>query len=188
MKLSIVSIFTVLLLLICSGCGKDDFEDRLAALEDHRAIHELVVGTYPRALDEGRVADYAALFTSDGEIIMGDITLKGPAAIEEFLSTPGVWDERPEPGEEPKPPSPLPTPYQVPHIISNPSYTITGDTAVGGAYWTEVKMEEGQSQVTLMGHYKDTLRKVDGRWKFTRREIIQDVPAPVPIRGMSASQ
>jgi hypothetical protein len=188
MKTSIYSISVVLLLLACYSCGKDDVDARLAALEDQRAIHELVVGTYPRALDEGRIADYATLFTTDGELIMGDITLKGPVAIEEFLSTPGVFDERPEPGEEPKPPSPLPTPYEVPHIISNPSYTITGDTAVGGAYWTEVKMEEGQSQVTFMGHYKDTLRKVDGQWKFSRREIIRDVPPEAPLRGMTTSQ
>jgi hypothetical protein len=138
MKLSILSISAVLLLLACSSCGKDDVDARLASIEDYRAIHELIVGTYPRALDEVRYADFAALFTSDGELIIGDITLKGPAEIEKFFSTPGVWDKRPEPREEPKSPSPLPTPYQVPHIISNPSYTITGDTAFGGAYWIEL--------------------------------------------------
>lgn len=41
---------------------------------------------------------------------------------------------------------------------------------------SEAKMMEGQSQLTLMGHYKDALRKVEDQWKFTRREIIQDVP------------
>ena len=176
MKLSIVSISVVLLLLTCSSCGRDDVEARLASIEDYRAIHELVVGVYPRALDEVRYADFAALFTSDGELIIDDITLKGPAGIEEFFSTPGVWDERPEPGEEPKPPSPLPTPYQVPHIITSPFYTVTGDTAVGGAYWSEVQMLDGQPLVTWVGHYKDALHKVDGQWKFARREIIRDVP------------
>lgn len=188
MKHSILSISIILLLLACSGCGDTNIDARLTALEDYRAIHELVMDVYTRALDEVRYADYAALYTSDGELILGDITLKGPAEIEKFLSTPGVWDEKPEPGEEPKPPTPLPTPYQVPHIYSNPSFTVTGDTAVGGAYWLEVQMREGGSQVTWMGHTKDTLRKVDGQWKFARREIFRDVPPPTPIRGMSTSQ
>jgi hypothetical protein len=188
MKTSIYFISIVLLLLFCYSCGNDDIDARLAALEDYRAINELVVGTYPRALDEVRYTDYTNMFTTDGELVMGDITLKGPAEIEKFLSTPGVWDEVPEPGEESKPPSPLPTPYGVPHIISNPYYTITGDTAVGGAYWSEVKIKEGQSQVTLVGHYKDTFRKVDGQWKFSRREIMRDVPPKVPLRGMPADQ
>jgi hypothetical protein len=189
MKLSIVSLSVVLLLLACSGCSDDgDEEARLTALEDYQAIQELVVGVYPRALDEVRYDDYAALFTSDGELIIGDITLKGPAEIEEFLSTPGVWDEVPEPGEEPKPPSPVPTPYKVPHMISNPFYTVTGDTAVGGAYWSEVQMLDEQPLVTWVGHYKDELRKVDGQWKFVRREIIQDVPPRVSLRGVSNSQ
>ena len=125
---------------------------------------------------------------SDGELIMGDITLKGPAEIEKFLSTPGVWDERTESGEEQEPPSPLPTPYQVPHIIGNPFYNITGDTAVGGAYWSEIKMVDGRPLATWAGHYQDALRKADGQWKFTRREIIRDVPPRVPLRGVPSGR
>ena len=188
MKLSMLSLFVALALLAGPVRAADSVESRLAALEDNRAINELVVGAYPRALDEMRLHDYAALFTSDGELILGDVKLKGPAAIEKFLSTPGVFDEKPKPGEKPKPPSPLALPHQVPHIISNPSYTITGNSAVGGAYWTEVAMVSGHAQVVGMGRYKDELRKVNGQWKFARREIMRDVPPEAPRRGATTSQ
>jgi hypothetical protein len=188
MKLSIVSLSVALALLSGPVCATDSVEARLAALEDNQAIHELVLGAYPRALDEMRLHDYAALFTSDGELILGDVVLKGPAAIEKYLSTPGVFDEKPKPGEKPKPPSPLAAPHQVPHIISNPSYAIAGNTAVGGAYWTEVTRVNGQAQVVGTGRYKDTLRKVNGRWKFAKREIIRDVPPEAPRRGAPTSQ
>jgi SnoaL-like domain len=189
MKFAIVSLFVVLALLAGPVRAADSVEARLAALEDRQAINNLVVGAYPRALDEGRLHDYADLFTSDGELILGSITLKGPAAIEKFLSTPGAFDEKPKPGERPKPPSPLPVPHQIPHIISNPSYTITGNTAVGGAYWTEVTMVSGHAQVIGMGRYKDELRKVNGQWEFAKREIMRDVPPPeAPMRGAPRSK
>lgn len=188
MKLSIVSLSVALALLAGPVCSADSVEARLAALEDNQAINALVVGVYPRALDEMRLHDYAAMFTSDGELILGNVRLKGPAAIEKYLSTPGVFDEKPKPGEKPKPPSPLPVPHQVPHIISNPSYTITGNTAVGGANWTEVAMVNGHAQVVGAGRYKDELRKVNGQWKFSKREIIRDVPPEAPRRGAPAGQ
>jgi hypothetical protein len=188
MKLSIVSLSVALALLAGPVRAADSVEARLAALEDNQAINELVVGAYPRALDEMRLHDYATLFTSDGELILSDVTLKGPAAIEKYLSTPGVFDEKPKPGENPKPPSPLAVPHQVPHIISNPSYTITGNTAVGGAYWTEVTMVSGHAQVVGMGRYKDVLRKVNGQWKFAKREIMRYVPPEAPRRGAPSSK
>jgi len=39
-----------------------------------------------------------------------------------------------------------------------------------------------------VGHYKDELHKVNGQWKFARREIIRDVPPQVPLRGLSTGQ
>lgn len=188
MKLSIATMSLALALLAGPLRAAESVEARLAALEDHQSINELVVGAYPRALDEMRLHDYAALFTSDGELILGDVTLKGPARIEKYLSTPGVFDEKPKPGEKPKPPSPPAAPHQVPHIISNPSYRINGNMAAGGAYWTEVAMVNGHAQVVGMGRYKDELRKVNGQWKFARREIIRDVPPEAPRRGAPTGQ
>jgi hypothetical protein len=155
----------------------DDLAARLTAVEDRQAIEQLVLGDYTRALDEVRLKDYAALFTSDGELVIpGLATLKGPDAIYKFLSTPGVFDEPAAPGAPKRPPSPMPKPYQIPHITSSPSYKITGTTAAGGAYWTEVTTVDGKAQVVGSGHYVDELRKVNGQWKFAKRTILRDVP------------
>ncbi|HUK00707.1 MAG TPA: nuclear transport factor 2 family protein [Steroidobacteraceae bacterium] len=168
-------------LLAGSAWSADDLAARLTAVQDRQAIDQLVLGDYPRALDEQRLRDYAALFTSDGQLVLpGLATLKGPDAIYKFLSTPGVFDAAPAPGAPRRPPSPLPKPYEIPHITSSPSYKVTGTTASGGAYWTEVRMVDGKPQVIGSGHYVDELRKVNGQWKFAKRTILRDVPPPAP--------
>ena len=168
-------------LLAGSAWSADDLAARLTAVQDRQAIDQLVLGDYPRALDEQRLRDYAALFTSDGQLVLpGLATLKGPDAIYKFLSTPGVFDATPAPGAPRRAPSPLPKPYEIPHITSSPSYKVTGTTASGGAYWTEVRMVDGKPQVIGSGHYVDELRKVNGQWKFAKRTILRDVPPPAP--------
>jgi hypothetical protein len=167
--------------IVPSARAADDLAVRVTAIEDRQAIEQLVMGDYPRALDEQRLKDYAALFTSDGELIIpGLATLKGPDAIYKFLSTPGVFDPPPAPGAPKRPPSPLPKPYQIPHITSSPSYKVTGTSATGGVYWTEVTLRDGKAEVIGSGHYLDELRKVNGQWKFAKRTILQDVPPGPP--------
>ncbi len=188
MKKSIFALGIVLATFWIQAFAADTLEARLTAIEDHQAITDLVVGAYPRALDEGRLNDYGALFTADGEMIVGDVVVKTPAEIVKFLSTPGVFD-RPQPaGAPPKAPTPRPKPREIPHIISNPYYKIEGNTATGGAYWTEVKVVNGQTQVIGTGHYEDVLRKVNGQWKFAKRKIVRDVPPDEPIRGTAPAK
>jgi len=177
---SLISI-VVLAAALPSARAGDDLAARVTAIEDRLAIEQLVMGDYPRALDEQRLKDYAALFTSDGELIIpGLATLKGPDAIYKFLSTPGVFDPPPASGAPKRPPSPLPKPYQIPHITSSPSYKVTGTSATGGVYWTEVTLRDGKTQVVGSGHYLDELKKVNGQWKFAKRTILQDVPGRAP--------
>ena len=38
----------------------------------------------------------------------------------------------------------------------------------------------GAPGVVVAGHYDDTLRKVDGRWLFSKRAIVIDYAAPAP--------
>jgi len=187
MKKSIGTLGIVIAALWVQAFGADTLEARLTAIEDHQAITDLVVGAYPRALDEQRLNDYGALFTPDGEMIVGDVVVKTPAAIVKFLSTPGVFD-RQQPAGALKAPTPLPKPHEIPHLISDPYYKIEGNTATGGAYWTEVRVVNGQTQVIGTGHYEDVLRKVNGQWKFAKRKIVRDVPPDEPIRGTAPTK
>lgn len=150
----------------------DSLEARLAAAEDRAAIEKLVTGDYPRALDQRHWADYAALFTSDGALTMRDKTVTGPAEIEKFFvnfRSPSASGPPPRPGE-----------IRTLHIVTNLSFKIDGDTAVGGAYWQTIGLSSGRTAVLSAGHYEDVLKKQGGKWKFAKRVIASDLAPPPP--------
>lgn len=129
-------------------------DPRLEALIDRQAIDQLVAGDYPRALDAHDWDAYVANFTEDGELSLGAQSAKGHDEMKKLLE--GLGDER------------------IDHVITNLSYRIDGDTAMGGAYWQDIGLVNGAPGVIVAGHYDDTLRKVDGEWKFAKRSIIID--------------
>jgi len=175
-----------ILMLACTAAGAlaaspapaaESLAARLRAVEDRIAIQQLLTGDYPRALDGRNWKAYAETFTADGELVTGGNTIKGPAAIEKNFSTPRP-PPPPAPGEAPAPPRPAPAPGEITtlHVVTNLSFKIEGDRATGGAYWETIGLRDGRSTVLGAGHYEDVLRKENGRWKFQRRVIANDLP------------
>jgi 3-phenylpropionate/cinnamic acid dioxygenase small subunit len=166
----------------------DSAAARLQKIEDRQAIEQLLMGDYPRALDSGDWAAYAALFTKDGTLIMGGGSTKvqGPAAIRDYFSS------RPTPGSTQSPaaagsPSPCPVPpggHRSEHVVTNLTLQLEGDTATDQAYWQTILTRDCKSVVAGAGHYEDVLKREDGRWKFSKRAIIDDIP---PRAAPSAS-
>lgn len=157
----------------------DSLEARLTAAEDRAAIEKLLTGDYPRALDQRHWADYAALFTADGALTMRDRTIVGPAEIEKFFinfSSPSASGPPPKPGE-----------IRTLHIVTNLSFKIDGDTAVGGAYWQTIGIRDGHTDVLSAGHYEDVLKKQNGQWKFAKRVIASDLARPQPTTTSQAA-
>jgi 3-phenylpropionate/cinnamic acid dioxygenase small subunit len=158
------------------GKSPDDAAARLQKVEDRQAIEQLLMGDYPRALDAGDWAAYAALFTKDGTLIMngGSNKRKGPAAIREFFTA------RPTPAARPSAaPSPCPVPaggHRTEHVVTNLTLQIHGDMATDQAYWQTIVTRDCKSVVAGAGHYEDVLKREDGRWKFFKREIVDDIP------------
>jgi hypothetical protein len=148
------------LCLFIAACQQAPAPDgRLAAVADRAAIDQLVAGDYPRALDARDWDAYVALFTDDGELQLGAQPVKGRDGIKGLLNG-------------------LPAEPRVIHVITNLSYTITGDAAKGGAYWQDIGIGDKHG-VLAAGHYVDSLRKVNGNWRFVKREIVvqlQDTP------------
>jgi uncharacterized protein (TIGR02246 family) len=142
-------------------------DPRVAAIADRLAIDQLVAGDYPRALDAHDWDAYVATYTEDGVMSLAGQEAKGRAAIKTFLAA-------------------LPA-ERINHIISNLSYEISGDTAVGGAYWEDIGLVDGKPGVIVAGHYEDTLRKVGGEWKFARRSIVIDFAAPADAAAASGA-
>jgi uncharacterized protein (TIGR02246 family) len=161
----------------------DSVAARLQKIEDRQAIEQLLMGDYPRALDSNDWAAYAALFAKDGTLIMGGGSTKrtGPAAIQEYFSA------RPTPAPAASTaPSACPVPpggHRSEHVVTNLTLQINGDMATDQAYWQTIVTRDCKSVVAGAGHYEDVLKREDGRWKFSKREIIDDIPprtAPAP--------
>jgi hypothetical protein len=150
----------VVLSFLSSACQPVPAPDpRIGALADRLAIDQLVAGDYPRALDARDWNAYVANFTDDGELALGPQTAKGKDGIKGLLNG-------------------MPAEPHVMHVISNLSYTIDGDHATGGAYWQDIGIGDSPHGVLAAGHYVDSLRKIGGAWKFTKREIVIQAQEP----------
>jgi 3-phenylpropionate/cinnamic acid dioxygenase small subunit len=156
---------------------KDDAAAHLRVVEDRQAIEQLLMGDYPRALDSANWAAYGALFAKDGELIMqgGNTRRTGPAAIQDFfIKLPAFGGQA-----APTTPSPCPVPSGTPrtmHVVTNLSLHIDGDTATDQAYWETIATRDCKSVVAGAGHYEDVLKREDGKWRFAKREIFDDLP------------
>jgi 3-phenylpropionate/cinnamic acid dioxygenase small subunit len=156
---------------------KDDPAARMKAIEDRQAIEQLLMGDYPRALDSANWAAYGALFAKDGELVMqgGATRRTGPAAITEFFTKLPALGGQAAPTEPSACPVPPGTPRTM-HVVTNLSLHIDGDTATDQAYWETIATRDCKSVVAGAGHYEDVLKREDGKWRFAKREIFDDLP------------
>lgn len=180
MKWGTGAMVVAVLAVAAQARGAESLEARLAAAEDRAAIEKLVTGDYPRALDQRLWKDYAALFTADGALTMRDRTVTGPQEIEKFFvnfRSPSASGPPPRPGE-----------IRTLHIVTNLSFRIEGDTAVGGAYWQTIGLSGGRTAVLSAGHYEDVLKKQDGQWKFAKRVIASDLAPPPATPSASTGE
>ncbi|MET8169028.1 nuclear transport factor 2 family protein (plasmid) [Streptomyces sp. NBC_00080] len=113
---------------------------------------EAAVAAYAQALDAGRNDDIAELFVPDGVAeIAGVATFEGRDAIREGYA------------------AFAPTQPQL-HLTANTVVTsFTGDEATAVSNLAFLQRGESGWAVQLVGRYDDTLRRVDGTWRFSRR-------------------
>jgi len=125
-------------------------------LEEKDAIRE-VMARYCFALDDGRFADMAALFTEDGtwQTFFGKAT--GRQAIADFAA--GLRAHRPGP-----------TPRAI-HHVTNIVITLDGDSAKVRSNWTTVQNAPEGPKIGSGGAYDDDMVKVGGQWFFRHRTI-----------------
>jgi 3-phenylpropionate/cinnamic acid dioxygenase small subunit len=154
--------------------SRDSAAARLRAVEDRQAIEQLLMGDYPRALDASDWAAYAALFAKDGMLVMngGSTTKTGPAAIQAFFS---AFKLPATVASEAACPTPAGA-HRTMHVVSNLTLHINGDMATDQAYWETIAVRDCKSMVAGAGHYEDTLKREDGHWRFSKREIFDDLP------------
>jgi uncharacterized protein (TIGR02246 family) len=124
-------------------------------LEEKDAIRE-VMARYCFALDDGRFADMAALFTEDGtwQTFFGKAT--GHKAIAEFAA--GLRAHRTD------------NPRAI-HHVTNIVIMLDGDTAKVRSNWTTVQNAPEGPKIGSGGAYDDEMVKIGDAWFFKYRTI-----------------
>lgn len=127
--------------------------------EDRHAIEDLYA-EYSFAIDDGRPDDFAACFTADGVLDTGygDPT-RGTEALAAFAAATNEM----MPGMR--------------HSVTNLVLQGHDDGATGRAYLLAYRATADGHQVVLTGRYEDTLRRVEGLWRFATRKMVPDTPA-----------
>ena len=126
-------------------------EERIAALEAKDEIRELTA-RYCHAVTDGDNATIVALFCEDGVFRMRRKVVSGRAELTAFYGG-GVG------GQTHKP------------FIQNNVVDLHSDTQASGRCSVEIRIVDDGEAYTCAGHYLDTYRKENGRWRFADRHF-----------------
>jgi ketosteroid isomerase-like protein len=132
-------------------------------ITDADAVRSLLA-TYAERLDAGDFAGMAALF-ADAEVTSesSGMHVRGTAEVLDIFerSTRRFPDGTP----------------RTKHITTNGIVEVDGDTATARSYFTVVQRTDVlPMQPVIAGRYHDEFRRdADGRWRFSRREILIDL-------------
>jgi ketosteroid isomerase-like protein len=120
-----------------------------------RALHE-----YAHAMDYGDEAAWVDSFTPDAVFDVVEVVGGRRVHREE-----GHDDLARYVAAYPKPPR-----FRK-HIVVDPLIDVRGDEAEVRAYWLLLERDDGDGTpvVAAFGHYRDLLRKVDGKWRIAQR-------------------
>ncbi|HEY6131143.1 MAG TPA: nuclear transport factor 2 family protein [Halioglobus sp.] len=136
-------------------------DQRLQRLEDLEAIRQLFID-YGYYLDQCDFTAYANLFAEDAELLVGPLgRARGRIAIEELMRKQLTGRQG-----------------MTYHLITNPVIKLDGDAATSHVTWVVLsRNSEGAPHLAMLGHHSDQLIRVQGQWKFQRREGHVDLPA-----------
>jgi len=138
---------------------------RVRILEDREAIRELL-NAYGATLDARDFDGFAGLFARDGEYVSGPTTTRGGAAAAAMLKD--VMAKNPMGFREPNF-----------HVFFNEDIRVAGDRATATSMSLFIVPDDANApRAVLMARYRDDLVREDGRWKFARRVVGSNIPAP----------
>lgn len=140
---------------------KPTVEQRLQQLEDKAAIEQVLID-YGRTLDSRDLVAYSELFAKEGEWIGGFGNVKGRTALLDFMK---------------KNIGTAPNNARTYHLLTNFTVVVNGDKATAFSRWSYV-VPNGEKKPVLehSGRYEDTLVREDGRWRFLKRIVHNDLP------------
>jgi ketosteroid isomerase-like protein len=170
MRKSTVSLLSgvALLLMACMAIpagAQSSYADDRAQIEDLQA-------RYMFALDFKDAEAYASTFANDGVLDYGAGEIRGREAIRNFV----VESKKTSEARAAKDTSGL-RPAAGRHNVTNLVLKIDGNKAIGRAYWFHYENNNPKrtSSLDSFGHYEDEMVKVNGKWLFSKRKILNEV-------------
>lgn len=141
--------------------AQPSLEQRIKALEDKEEIRTLLLD-YGRTLDSRDLVAYSNLFAEQAEWIGGFGAVKGRAALLEFM--------RKNIGTRPNT-------AKTYHLLTNFVIEVQGDRATADSRWSYV-VPNGEKKPVLehSGRYEDTFIRENGKWRFLKRVVHNDLP------------
>jgi uncharacterized protein (TIGR02246 family) len=146
---------------------KASLEQRVKVLEDKEEIRQLYA-RYMHYLDHRDMVRYSELFTEDGVVLADQGKWEGRAAMQTMFQ-PRVGTD----GQTHDPPAPMI------HNVTDIVIHVNGDQARGwGKYYAFFPSKGPGERPTIsgIGGYNDWLVRVNGEWKFKKREILRVDP------------
>ena len=156
-------------LLFASGAPALAQVDYAPTSAQDRAEIEDLMSRYLFAMDYGDLDAYVATFTEDGEIEFASGTYRGREEIREAVARfkEGIGQfYTTEDG----------SPAALRHVLLQSAIRVEGDRAWTTSLWLEMA-NDGPGDTMKMGTYgiyKDELERVDGRWLFARRVVLNE--------------
>ena len=140
-----------------------------ASYADDRAEIENLSNRYMIAVDAGDIETVMATWAEDGVLDWVGGVEKGKEAIRKAMSNFGG-------GRKVNIPEGATARPRTRHQIINHVIEVNGDTAKTIAYWFALTNNTPQKNVQLLyfGHYEDELVKVNGRWLFKKRKVMNE--------------
>ena len=138
---------------------------------EDRAMIEDLQARYMFALDFYDADAYASTFTKDGVLDSGSGEMRGRDEIRNYI----IQNRKNAEARMAEDTSGL-RPSAGRHNITNIVIKISGDKAIGRAYWFHYGNSNPERAATLnsFGHYEDEMVKVDGKWLFSKRKIYNE--------------
>ena len=137
-------------------------------LEDKFAIEELIA-RYNQSLDSGDYEAWLACWADDAVFDGLGKVLTGIQAIRGFADGYEVGYRQ--------------RLHALKHFTINILSQIDGNRTTSSSYVQLTTTSDKGVRVVLTGRYEDDVKRIDGRWRFARRKLHQDMPPPAAPAG-----
>ncbi len=166
------------LVLVAAVPARAEVEYAPSYAQDRAEIEDLLA-RYLFAIDYFDWDAYVATFAEGGELEFASGTSKGRAAIREAVTRFSEGIGRFYHTADGKP-------AKLRHIILQTAIRVEGDRAWSRSQWLEMANHgpNDEPKIGTYGIYEDELKKVDGRWLFAKRRVLNEF---IPNRSSGPS-